>query len=292
MARPGEVLVVGSINVDLVVRVAQLPAPGQTVGGGTFARHHGGKGANQAVAAARMGARVAMVGAVGDDEFGQGALADLLSEGVDISRIAMLRDESTGLALIAVDERGDNQIAVAPGANAALDEAAIEEALAGYAPAPGSVALLNFELSDGAVVAAARFAAAHGMRLVVNPAPARALPPDLVALAPIVLPNEGEAATLTGMSEPRAAALSLAAATHAPVIVTMGAQGVLLVETGDAVRVEHIPAEQVAVVDTTGAGDTFCGALVAALAAGSPLRDAAAGAVRTASESVTRMGAR
>jgi ribokinase len=292
MARPGEVLVVGSINVDLVVRVAQLPAPGQTVSGGTFAQHHGGKGANQAVAAARMGAQVVMVGAVGDDEFGQGALADLLREGVDISRIALLHDESTGLALIAVDDRGDNQIAVAPGANAALDQAAIEDALAGYAPPPGSVALLSFELGDGAIVAASRFAAAHGMLLVVNPAPARALPADLVALTPIVLPNEGEAAALTGMSDPRAAALALVAQTRAPVIVTMGAQGVLLVETGDAPRVEHIPAEQVAVVDTTGAGDMFCGALVAAVAAGSQLRDAVAGAVRAASESVTRMGAR
>lgn len=290
MADAGEVLVVGSINVDLVVRAAQLPAPGQSVSGGVFAQFHGGKGANQAVAAARAGATVTMVGAVGDDEYGRGALADLESEGVDVSRVAVMSGESSGLALIAVDERGANQIVVAPGANAALGAAAVEQALSGFEPRPGSVAVLSFELGDDAIVAAARFAAAREMRLLVNPAPARRLPAPLVAQAPIMLPNEGEAATMTGMSNPRAAAHALATTTNAPVIVTLGAAGALICEPGGAQ--ENLPAPKVEVVDTTGAGDAFVGALAAHLAAGTTLREAAAAAVQAASKSVTSAGAR
>ena len=292
MAGAGDVLVVGSINVDLVVRVGRLPAPGQTVSGGTFARHQGGKGANQAVAAARLGAAVTMVGAVGGDEFGQSALVDLRGEGIDVRRVAVLSGVSTGLALIVVDERGENQIAVAPGANAALDGTAVAKALTGFEPRPGGVALLSFELGDGVNVAAAKFAAARGLRIVLNPAPARALPLDLVALSPIVLPNEGEALALTGEDDPRAAALALANLTHAPVIVTLGAQGALLVGADKPGSVEHIPARQVKVIDTTGAGDAFVGALAAELAAGRTLAEAARVAVRSAGLSVAVAGAR
>lgn len=288
----GEVLVVGSINVDLVVRSAQLPAPGQTVSGGVFAQHQGGKGANQAVAAARAGAQVAMVGAVGDDEYGRSALADLQSEGVDVSRIAVVSGESTGLALIAVDERGANQIVVAPGANAALGAAAIEQAFSGYEPRPGSVAVLSFELGDEAIVAAGSYAASRGMRLLINPAPARELPPSLAALSPIVLPNEGEAATLTGRGDPHSVAVALAGQTGAPVIVTLGSAGALLHVPGGSPETERLPAPTVEVVDTTGAGDAFVGALAAHLAAGKPLREAAAAAVEAASKSVTSAGAR
>ena len=288
----GEVLIVGSINVDLVIRAAQLPAPGQSVSGGVFAQHQGGKGANQAVAAARNGATVTMVGAVGADEYGQSALADLARRGVDVSRIAVMGEVASGIALIAVDERGANQIVVAPGANYAFDAAAIEGALAGYDPGAGSVAVVSFELGDDAIVAAARYAASHGMRLLVNPAPARELPGALVALAPIVVPNEGEAAALTGLSDPRAAALALAARTHAPVIVTLGAQGALLCEPGPPQGVVIMPAPTVEVVDTTGAGDAFVGALAAHLAKGSPLRESAAAAIEAASKSVTSAGAR
>jgi ribokinase len=292
MSGTGEVLVVGSINVDLVVRTERLPGPGQTVSGGTFAQLHGGKGANQAVAAARLGASVTMVGAVGDDEFGRGALVDLRREGVDVSRVSVLSGYSTGLALIVVDERGENQIAVAPGANAALDGAAVEKALSGFEPRPGSAALLSFELGDDAIIAAARLAAARGLLLLVNPAPARALPPDLAALSPILIPNEGEAAALTGEPEPAATGLALATQMRAPVIVTLGARGALLVPGEGAASVEHIAAEQVEAVDTTGAGDAFAGALAAELASGSPLTEAARVAVRCAGLSVTVAGAR
>ena len=244
------------------------------------------------MAAARAGATVAMVSAVGDDEYGRRALVDLRSEGVDISRVAVMSDESTGLALIAVDERGANQIVVAPGANAALGAAAIERALASYEPPPGSVAVLSFELGDDAIVAAGEYAASRGMRLLVNPAPARDLAPELVALSPIVLPNEGEATTLTGLSDPRAAAAALATRTGAPVIVTLGGAGALLHEPGGPAETVHLPAPSVEVVDSTGAGDAFVGALAAHLAAGKPLREAAAAAIEAASESVTSAGAR
>jgi ribokinase len=231
-----------------------------------------------------------MVGAVGDDEYGRSALADLGRDGVDVSRIAVMGGEATGLALIAVDERGANQIVVAPGANAALGAAAVERALSGFEPRPGSVAVLSFELGDEAILAAARYAAQRGLRLLVNPAPARDLPAELVALAPIVLPNEGEATALTGQREPRAAALALAAVTRAPVIVTMGAQGALVCEPGRPE--EFVPARQVEVVDTTGAGDAFVGVLAAQLAAGTQLREAALAAVQAATKSVTSAGAR
>src|SRR5688500_609988 len=292
MAHAGDVLIVGSINVDLVVVAAQLPAPGQTVTGGVFARHQGGKGANQAVAAARAGAKVTMVGAVGDDEYGRRALADLKAAGVDVTRIAVMSGESTGVALIAVDERGANQIVVAPGANAALGAPAIGEALAGYEPRPGSVAVLSFELVDDAIVAAGRYAVSRGLRLLVNPAPARPLPPPLLALSPIVLPNEGEATTLTGQSDPQAAARALAGQTRGPVIVLLGSAGALRHEPGGSPETERLPAPTVAVVDTTGAGDAFVGALAAHLAMGKPLREAAAAAVEAASQSVTSAGAR
>ena len=290
MAELGDVLVVGSINVDLVARVARLPAPGETVTGGIFATHQGGKGANQAVAAARAGGAVTMVGAVGNDEYGRSALAELAAEGVDVSRVSVLDDRSTGVALIAVDERGENQIVVASGANGVVDEASVSNALAGYAPRPGSVALLSFELGDSAVLGAAKFAAAHGMRVVVNPAPARPLLPALVELAPILLPNEGEAAELTGLGNPNAAAQKLAAQTRAPVIVTIGPDGALLASSPDTV--DQIPAEPVRVVDTTGAGDVFSGTFAACLAVGMSVADAARAAVKAASASVGVAGAR
>jgi ribokinase len=288
----GEVLVVGSVNVDLVVRVAHLPAPGETVTGGAFTQHQGGKGANQAVAAARLGATVSLVGAVGDDGFGRGALVDLRGEGVDVSRVALLNGVPAGLALIMVDERGENQIAVASGANAALDGATVAAALSGWRPRPGAVLLTGFELGDGAILAAAQAAAARGVRLLVNPAPARPLDPELLALSPILLPNEGEATALTGKPDPRAAALALVALTHSPVIVTIGAGGALLVGADGPRSVEHVPAPSVAVVDTTGAGDAFAGALAAQLASGSPLAEAVQVAVRAASLSVGVAGAR
>jgi len=276
------VIVVGSINADLVVRAERLPAPGETVTGGRFSRHGGGKGANQAVAAARLGACVAMVGAVGDDDLGEEALALLAGEGVDVAAVARAA-APTGVALIAVDAGGENQIAVASGANAELDPEAVERAV--RAAGPGAV-LLGHEVPEAAVLAGAR--AARGP-VVLNPAPARAVPDELAALGPVLTPNAGEACELTGEREPEAAARALAARTGAAVLVTLGAGGVLVLDGGETRR---LPAPRVDAVDTTGAGDAFNGALATALAEGGDLRSAAAFAVAAAALSTRAAGAR
>src|SRR5215217_3820164 len=178
-----DVHVVGSVNADLVVTAPALPGPGETVAGGTFERHGGGKGANQAVAAARCGARVRMVAAVGDDDLGEEAVALLEEEGIDVSAVARLPDRPTGVALIAVDEAGENQIAVAPGANGALDTGAVERALRG---ARAGVVTLCLEVPDAAGVAAARAARSAGLGLILDPAPARPLAAELLALSPLL----------------------------------------------------------------------------------------------------------
>jgi ribokinase len=314
----GRVVVVGSVNADLVVSVPALPGPGETVTGGTFARHGGGKGANQAVAAARMGANVALVAAVGEDDLGAAALEELAAEGIDLREVVRLADGTTGVALISVDAAGENSIAVASGANAALDAACVEAALGrllrdgggaaagddretgvgaasgdgrgtGEGSRPRGVVLLGHEVPDDAVLAGARAARAAGWVPVLNPAPARALSPELVALAPLLTPNASEAATIAGEADPEAAGAALAARTGAPVLVTLGAQGVLLV---DGERRERIPAPPTEVADTTGAGDTFNGALAAGLAAGRDLPAAARIAVAAASLSTRAAGAR
>jgi ribokinase len=286
----GEVLVVGSVNVDLVVRVERLPAAGETVTGGTFAQHHGGKGANQAVAAARVGARVTFVGAVGDDAFGRSALDELKRERVDVSRVAVIAGVPTGVALISVAEGGENQITVASGANALIDAEAVQSALSdSSALRSGGVFLANFEVADDAVVAAAKAASEAGMLVLINPAPARELPSALLALQPILLPNEIEAQALTGEAEPVDAARLLAARTGAPVVVTIGAKGAIVVQNGE---VERLPASLLEAVDTTGAGDAFAGALAAELSLGRSLLEAVRFAVQAASLSVTIAGAR
>jgi ribokinase len=284
MAR--DVYVVGSINLDLVVRAATLPGPGETVTGGTFERHGGGKSANQAVAAARQGAAVRMIGAVGSDDLGDEAVADLAGEGIDVSAIARVA-AATGVAVIVVDESGENQIAVASGANLELAPDAVEAALAGAEP--GGVVLIALEVPDAPVLAAVRAARAAGLQVVLNPAPARPLPDELLALGPVLTPNEPEAAALSGEADPEAAARALTARTGAPVVVTIGSKGALLAD-GDAL--ERIPAPRVEAVDTTGAGDAFNGALATALAAGAGLTDAVRTAVAAAADSVTRPGAR
>ena len=284
MAR--DVYVIGSINVDLVVRAESLPTPGETVTGGTFERHGGGKSANQAVAAARAGAAVRMIGAVGDDDLGEEAVAALEAEGIDVAGVQRLADAPTGVALIAVDAAGENQIAVASGANAELAGEAVAAALDG---ASGGVALLGLEVPDAAVLAGARAARAAGLTVVINPAPARPLGDELLAVAPILTPNGGEAAALSGEDDPEAAALALAERTGAPVVVTVGSAGALLVEDG---ALQRIPAPKVEAIDTTGAGDAFNGALAAALAGGTAVADAVREAVAVAAESVRRPGAR
>lgn len=288
-AERGEVLVVGSVNVDFVVRVARLPRPAETVTGGEFSRHHGGKGANQAVAARRSGARVWFVGAVGDDDLGRAAIAELSAEGVDTTGVMALADSPTGVALIVVDTKGENQIAVASGANAALDGSLVKAAMARLDVSARAVFLANLEISDEALMAGSFEAIRRGLRLVINPAPARRLAPDLLAMRPLLLPNRGEAEALTGEPDPGEAARALSSSTGAAVVVTLGREGALVVDEGG---LTHLPASAVDAVDATGAGDTFAGVFAAELAGASGVRDAARMAVRAASLSVTREGAR
>src|SRR5215208_1945722 len=276
------VVVVGSVNADLVVTVARLPRAGETVSGGTFARHGGGKGANQAVAAARAGARVALVGAVGADDLGDEALRELEAEGVDVSAVLRLAHVPTGVAAIVVDERGENQIAVASGANAALTGEAVATALPSLLTGEG-VVLLGHEVPPEAVRAGAEAARAAGWPAILNPAPARPLIDDLGGV--ILTPNRAEARALTGEDDVEAAVRVLHARSGAPVLVTLGAEGALLTD-------ERFAASSVDVVDTTGAGDAVNGALAARLAAGEPLRDAVRFALAAASLSTRVPGAR
>lgn len=280
------VCIIGSINVDLVVAADRLPAPGETVLGGRFATHDGGKGANQAVAAARAGASVVMIGAVGTDAHGARALAALEAEGIDLSRIRRLPDEATGVALIAVGPRGENQIVVAPGANAAFaldddDRAAI---------AAAAVVVTNHEVAPRVVLDALHAAADAGVVAILNPAPARPLSSEVLRLGPILTPNEHELVVAIGNEVTGTALDELAARNAGPVLVTQGPAGVVLAQGDRRERFPGHPAPMV--VDTTGAGDTFNGVLAAWLAGGAGLDDAIRAAVVAGALSVAAAGAR
>ena len=272
------VIVVGSVNIDLVITVGALPAPGETVIGGHFARHHGGKGGNQAVAAARLGARTSFVGAVGDDDFGRSARSALEADGVDVGELRTLSDSPTGVAFILVDANGENSIAVASGANSALTPEHVATSIARLRPGQGDVVLVGHEISTTAARAALQAGRDAGATTILNPAPATGLDGSTVALADIVTPNEGELATLAG-----------AGIAPNTLLVSRGARGATL---RTPMRASHIDALPVEAVDTVGAGDTLNGALAAALAAGRSLDEAARRAVAAASLAVTRRGAR
>ncbi len=273
------VVVFGAINVDMVVSGAPLPGPGETVVGGAFAMHQGGKGGNQSVAAARAlsggpcDGSVAIVGAVGDDAFGREALEALRAEGIDCSRVLVRRGVPTGVALISVDARGENQISVAPGANATLTPSEVEAALRPML-GPDSVLLASLEVPVDAVLAAGFVARQCGARFVLNPAPAHDVPGSLVRLATHLTPNQVELDALVPSlpGDPARAVRQLAAADRElRVAVTLGARGVLAF--GPDVDREFAALE-VTPVDTVGAGDAFNGALAAALAEGRPFVEA------------------
>jgi ribokinase len=288
----GRVVVVGSVNVDLVVTTERLPAPGETVIGGRFARHNGGKGGNQAVAAARLGATTWFIGAVGDDDFGAEARAALAAEGVDVGGLLVLPGEATGVALVLVDGTGENSIAVAGGANAALDSVGVRAALKRLELTPADVVLVGHEIRTGATHEALRLARLSGATAILNPAPAGGLERPTLDLADVITPNQGELATLVG-ADGRSSVQARRLLGREPggraVLVTLGSRGALLVEGR---RARNLPALRVEVVDTVGAGDTLNGALAAGLAAGLELVDASRRAVAAASLAVTRAGAR
>ena len=283
----GRVVILGSINTDFVVSADRLPAPGETVLGGSLATHSGGKGANQAVAAARAGAEVLFVGCVGDDGYAEDALAALRAEGVDVSHVRRVAGP-TGAAIIAVGPRGENQIVVAPGANASVSES--DAQAAAELLTDGAVLLGCLEIPLATVVAGVRAATAAGALAVVNPAPAHALPAELLALAPILTPNEHELVVAIGNDDSAAALAELTARTHGPVVVTQGPAGALLARGEHRERFEGRPAP--VLVDTTGAGDTFNGVLAAWLADGATLAEAITAANVAAALSVGAPGAR
>jgi ribokinase len=282
---PGRVVVVGSINIDLVVTAERLPLPGETVLGGHFAEHAGGKGANQAVAAARVGAQVTMIGAVGTDAHGDTALDALIAEGVDVSRVRRVA-QPTGVALITVGPRGENQIVLAPGAN---DELTIGDISLGELGDDG-VLLTDHEIPPAVTLAALRAAREAGWTPILDPAPARALSADVLQLGPILTPNEHELLVAIGDDNAQAAAASLAERNRGPLIVTQGPAGALLVEGDRSRRFPGFPA--LALVDTTGAGDAFTGVLAAWLAEGKPLDAAIEAANAAGALAVTAAGAR
>jgi ribokinase len=288
----GRVIVVGSVNVDLVVTVERLPGPGETVTGGRFARHHGGKGGNQAVAAARLGAATSFVGAIGGDAFGVEARAALEAEGIDLRGLITLDAEATGVALIAVEATGENAIAVAGGANAALTARHVGEALRTLRPQPADVVLVGHEIPTDATREALRLGREAGATTILNPAPAGGLDAALLGLADILTPNRGELAVLHGHDGPAAGPMAASLVTVDPpraVLVSVGGDGALLVDASGT-QALHGPAVQV--VDTVGAGDTLNGALAAGLASGLGLPEAARRAVTAATLAVTRAGAR
>ena len=288
------VIVVGAINVDLVVVAPRLPGPGETVVGGGLQTYGGGKGANAAVAAARAGARVRLIGAVGGDDTGIAALAELRAEGIDIGDVAVLAAESTGVALIVVDANGENQIAVGGGANAALGADHVRQRIRAALPAAGCV-LVSTEIPADAVAAAVEEATAAGVVCVLNPAPVLPIVVDLLLLGPIVTPNESELRDLVVLlgehvTSPADAAARIVARSLHPVVVTHGGDGVLIVGLDTPAR--QLLAPSVVVRDTTGAGDTFNGVLASQLAAGVELLAAVPVAIAAASLSVSEVGAR
>lgn len=287
--------VVGAINIDVVVKTHRLPGPGETVVGDHVEHHGGGKGANASVAAARVGgADVVLLGAVGDDTNGPRALADLNSCGVDTEQVNRCGGISTGVALIVVDEAGENQIAVGAGANARVSAHIVTQSLRRKLR-PSDCVLVSTEIPGDAVLAAAKCASQTGARCVLNPAPAIDAVIEALAYQPILTPNAGECRELAArigisVTSIRAAAAGLCAYTKAPVVVTMGGEGVLVCQPGmDPVDIEAL---EVAVVDTTGAGDAFNGVFAARLSLGDPVTVAAAEANRAAARSVQSTGAR
>ena len=351
----GRVIVVGSVNIDLVARVPHLPHPGETVTGGNYERHHGGKGGNQAVAAARLRRPTLFIGAVGDDTFEGEARRALSSERVDVSMVASLPGQPTGVALILVDATGENQIAVVPGANGAIETGYVRDCLARLGPLGGDVLLVCNEVPLHVVREALVCGHAAGATTVLNPAPAIGIDRSVFGLADIVAPNRRELATLlqteaqrTGRrvdasSDAAVRARSLlqpspgGPGVRKAVIVTLGAEGVVVLERvgsgltptapvpvaapaeapdeatppgaapapgvppsaaavpdapAGSIRVWDVPADRVATVDSTGAGDAFCGALAAALAEGRPLAEAVQRAVAAGALATTHSGAR
>ncbi|MDD1004239.1 MULTISPECIES: ribokinase [Pseudomonas] len=288
---PANVVVIGSLNMDLVTRAPRLPVGGETLIGHSFATVSGGKGANQAVAAARLGAQVAMVGCVGNDDYGVQLRDALLAEQIDCQAVSTVAD-SSGVALIVVDDNSQNAIVIVAGANGAMTPAVIDRFDAVLQAA--DVIICQLEIPDATVGHALKRARALGKIVILNPAPAsRALPADWFAAIDYLIPNESEATVLSGLpvdslESAESAASQLITMGAGKVIITLGAQGSLF---ANGQSFEHFPAPKVKAVDTTAAGDTFVGGFAAALANGKSEAEAIRYGQIAAALSVTRAGA-
>ncbi|MEX6687738.1 ribokinase [Danxiaibacter flavus] len=287
----GKIIVVGSSNTDMVIKTTHLPLPGETILGGTFFMNAGGKGANQAVAAARLKGNVAFIGKVGNDMFGEQARELFQKEGIDVSGVVTDAQHPSGVALITVDEKGENCIAVASGANANLlkkDIQFFEQQIQ-----QATIILMQLETPLETIEHVAGVASSAGVSVILNPAPAARLTNDLLSNVAIITPNQTEAEILTGiavtdMSSAEQAAIILCEKGIETVIITMGAKGAFLYTGGKG---ELIASEKVIAVDATAAGDVFNGALAVALSENRTIRDAVVFACKAAAISVTRLGA-
>lgn len=283
-----DILVIGSLNADLVVRAPRFPAPGETISGEDLAIIPGGKGANQAVAAARQGASVAMVGRVGNDSFGPTLLQNLQNNQIDTSHV-QTDEAATGTATIIVDSSGQNSIVLSPGANGKVTPADVDSVSFQNV----DMLLLQLEIPLETVIYAANVARKNGLRVILNPAPARRLPDSLLGDVDILVPNENELGLLSGqpvsdVASAGSAARTLLAKGVQTVIVTLGSNGALLVTNEN---VQHIPAFKVEVVDTTAAGDAFIGGLAAALLKGKALEEAVRYGNASGALAATKFGA-
>jgi len=288
-ARP-KICVVGSSNIDLISRVPRLPKLGETLVGRSFHLGYGGKGANQAVMAAKLGAQVTMVTRVGRDVFGEGTLRNYREQGIDTTYLRFDDERFSGVAPILVDDSAQNVIVIVPGANLGLSPADVQDAAQVLRDA--DVVVCQLEVPVETTLEAFRIAKSAGVRTILNPAPAATLPDELLRLADLCVPNEPEAETLTGRAvrtseEAEVAARALRVRGPRAVIITLGERGALFV---DAETVEHVPPVRVKAVDPTGAGDAFIGSLAVFWAAGLPVRQAIRRANAVAALSVTRVG--
>jgi len=285
------ITVVGSLNMDLVVRSPRIPRPGETIIGHTFQTAPGGKGANQAVAAARLGGRVSMIGHVGQDTFGDQLLDSLAAADVDCRYIKPTSDTSTGIALIVVDDQGENSIVVASGANMSLTPQHLEEYDDVIVSA--DVLLLQLELPLKTVIRAAQIAKASGVTIILNPAPARELPSDLISGVDFLIPNETELALLTEMPvhdipQVERAAHSLLERDLGCIIVTLGKDGALI---GESNEFAYVSPHKISAADTTAAGDAFVGAFSVAYGEGKSIVEAVRWANAAGAFTATKLGA-
>ncbi len=286
-----KIIVIGSCNTDMVVKADRLPVPGETVIGGTFFMNPGGKGANQAVAAARLGGHVTFISKTGNDVFGKQSVELFNSEGINTNNIFSDPKNPSGVALITVDANGENCIVVASGANASLSPDDIESARAEIET--GDLVLMQLEIPLETVEYAAEMAYKKGIRVILNPAPARAFSDKLIKSLYMIIPNKSEAEILSGIkvhdwdSAKKAADVIKAKGANI-VVITLGSLGALICEAGNYYKVDAI---KVNAVDTTAAGDTFCGALCVGISEGYTIVDSVKMAAKASALTVTRMGA-